>query len=66
MEITVNGKTEEIGKDISIFEYLNQKGITVEHVVVELNKEIIKRDTFQTTKINTGDNVEVLRLVGGG
>jgi sulfur carrier protein len=66
MEIVVNGKTEEIEEDISILEYLNEKDISTGHIVVELNKKIIKRETFQATKLSSGDRIEVLQLVGGG
>jgi thiamine biosynthesis protein ThiS len=66
MEIVVNGKTEETEEDISILEYLTEKGIAADHIVVELNKKIIKRETFQETKLSSGDRIEVLQLVGGG
>ena len=35
-------------------------------VVVEINEEIIPRDSFDTYLIKDGDTVEVLSFVGGG
>ena len=35
-------------------------------VVVELNEEIIKRDTYDTTVLKDGDVVEILQFMGGG
>jgi len=66
MKITVNGHSEEIADDTSILTFLDQRGVTVEHVVVELNTKIIKKEVFQKTMLNDGDSVEILELVGGG
>jgi len=33
---------------------------------VEYNGDILPKNAFDTTKINDGDNIEVLSFVGGG
>ncbi|MFH1419288.1 MAG: sulfur carrier protein ThiS [Planctomycetota bacterium] len=33
---------------------------------VELNKELVQRGQYDTTKLNQGDQVEIVTLVGGG
>lgn len=66
MKITVNGKNTEVSGNISVHEYLTQKGIPLEHVVIELNKEILNRNIYNKIKLKNGDTVEILQLVGGG
>ena len=33
---------------------------------VEVNKELVRRPSYETTVLNEGDNVEIVTLVGGG
>lgn len=66
MEIIVNGNTEHISENLSVENYLQLKNITSENVVVELNRNIIKREEWQETILHQGDQLELVRLVGGG
>lgn len=40
--------------------------LTPETVVVELNTTIIQPDSYDSTDIGEGDQVEIIRFVGGG
>jgi thiamine biosynthesis protein ThiS len=51
---------------MTILAYLEQSGYTPERVVVEKNLEIIPRESLDSTLLEDGDSVEVLRFVGGG
>ena len=63
--VTINGKPEEAA-GMSILSYLEKAGYRPETVVVELNLEIIPRDRLGEVHLTDGDNVEILRFVGGG
>lgn len=65
MNITVNGNSETIN-DGSIADYLSARGLTGEGVVVEHNYQIVKSAEWRKVKLREGDNLEVLRFVGGG
>jgi sulfur carrier protein len=64
--IVLNGKKDELEGSLLITEYLAQRNINPDHVVVEINREIIDKKDFFSKKIVEGDNVEILRFVGGG
>ena len=64
MTVTINGKQEIFDKDITLNEFLNNKGINRNTVVIEYNMEILDSDNDLTFK--DGDNIEILRIVGGG
>lgn len=64
MTVTINGKQEIFDKDITLNEFLNNKGIIRNTVVIEYNMEILDGDNDLTFK--DGDNIEILRIVGGG
>ena len=66
MEIKVNGKTENIPDNITILDFLKQKNITFDNVVVEINQEIIKKGNWQKTILQQSDKLELVQLVGGG
>ncbi len=64
--IKVNGKSEDIGKEMSALELLKSKDIKKETVVFMLNDKIIKRDELDKYKIKQNDEIEILRFVAGG
>lgn len=63
--IRINGEEVQV-LGMTITEYLKAKGYRAEVVAVELNGEIIPRDSFSVVRFADGDSVEVVRFVGGG
>ena len=51
---------------MTVTEYLKACNYVPVQVVVELNEEIIKRETYDTTVLKDGDVVEILQFMGGG
>ena len=37
-----------------------------DRVAVELNRDIVPRDKWNTTELNEGDRLEIVHFVGGG
>lgn len=66
MEITVNGETKILEKQMNVGEYLESLGIDPETVVIERNLDILSRDDHSSTMIDEGDNLEIIRMVDGG
>lgn len=69
MNLTVNGKPATIdGKDtLDITSLLAELKVeTPEYVTVELNGEVLERESFATTQVKNGDEVEFLYFMGGG
>ncbi len=66
MTITVNGKIEELPEPITILDFLVRNNLHPEKVVVELNLDIISKDTLKDVMLRDNDTLEILRFVGGG
>ncbi len=66
MTFTVNGKKVEIDKPVSISSYLDSIGVSAEKVVIELNYEIPDRKKWTEIILKDGDNVEIVKFIGGG
>ncbi len=65
MQITVNGTSETIDA-CTIAEFLAEKGLIGDGVVVEYNYQIVKREKWPIVRLQESDNLEVLSFVGGG
>ncbi|MCW7754962.1 sulfur carrier protein ThiS [Desulfobotulus sp. H1] len=66
MQIIVNGREEMMEKKTDILALLQSKKLKPDTVVVELNGLIIEKKRFSETFLNSRDQVEILRFVGGG
>ena len=66
MKVIVNGCEEELIPGTTVSGLLKRHHLISAHVVVELNENIIKKDSFYVTELEAGDKVEILRFVGGG
>jgi len=65
MQLTING--EEINFDgTTVRQLLVQLQLADRPVAVERNGQIVSYSTFDQTKLNDGDILEVVTLVGGG
>ena len=65
MSITVNGR-----KQLELFQNVQQLlkhyGLENRIVVVEVNQEIIMKESYEMTSLSQGDVVEIVHFVGGG
>jgi len=67
MTIQINGEAVEIDGGTTVSQLLTARNVKMpEMVSVELNGEILVRDTFDTTCVKDGDKVEFLYFMGGG
>lgn len=66
INVIVNGQESELESSMTINEFLEMKGFGGRSVAVAINSVVIRRATFDETMINDGDQVEIVRPVGGG
>ncbi len=66
MEIRLNGEIKAVADDASVDELIASLGLGGRRVAVELNRDIVSRERFSSTRLSPGDVVEVVQFVGGG
>lgn len=66
MTIVVNGNQTDIAEGTDISDLVSSLGLVAERVAVELNKRIVRRADWVSTRISEGDKVEIVHFVGGG
>ncbi len=63
---TVNGNKIKLEKQITISAYLESAGIDSNLVIVEHNYLIPDREEWADIIIQSGDNLEIVKFIGGG
>ena len=65
IEVTVNGENREVASG-TVTGLLATHNLNPKMVVVEHNGEILSRDSYGTTILSDGDNLEIVQMMAGG
>lgn len=64
--IVVNGEPREVAPAASLLDLLRSLDLDPRVVVVEHNREIVRRPALAGVALSAGDRVELVHFVGGG
>lgn len=64
--LTVNGESRTVDDGTSIIKLLKVLSIDQRRVAVAINGEVVPRTEHEETSLKDGDQVEIVRMVGGG
>ncbi len=64
--LTVNGEAREVPEGTTVAALLEILKITRGMIAVSRNREILHREQYADTVLQAGDDVEIVRMVGGG
>ncbi|MDG2282391.1 MAG: sulfur carrier protein ThiS [Longimicrobiales bacterium] len=66
MEIQLNGKLHSFDRAHTVASLLEALDLQPGMVVVELNREILERGSYDASEVSHGDTIELVHFVGGG
>lgn len=66
MKVIVNGEPREIPDTISVVGLLGHLGMEAGRVAIERNRDILPRAEWEETRVQPGDDFEIVQFVGGG
>ena len=66
MRLKINGETVDNLKAATVGELLEELKIQTGRVAVEVNLAVVRKQEFETFRLNDGDAVEIVNFVGGG
>lgn len=66
LTIKTNGEERQIESGSSLLDLLEKLELDPRFVVVELNRNIVRRGALADTPLSDGDEVELVHFVGGG
>ncbi|HVJ69778.1 MAG TPA: sulfur carrier protein ThiS [Caulifigura sp.] len=64
--ISVNGQTREVPRGMTVSALVAELKLPWKFVAVERNRDVVPRARHAETVLETGDQLEVVTLVGGG
>ena len=62
----VNGKEKKIESNISVMDYLLSENYNLNHIAVELDGEIIRKESYSKTMLTDKSVLEIVQFMGGG
>ena len=66
IRITLNGEDRHLPRPTSLKGLIEALGLDPRMVVVERNREIVRRPDLERTPVDDGDVLELVHFVGGG
>lgn len=66
IKVKINGEERTVPGGLSVGGLLDHLKLRRQAAVVERNREIIRRDSYDEVKVEAGDELEIVRFVGGG
>ena len=66
MTVVVNGEERQVDGSATALDLLQTLGLDPQTVVVEVNREIVRRPALGNTQLHDGDQIELVHFVGGG
>ncbi len=64
--LTVNGKERQLESPTNLLAYVESLGVNLKHIAVAHNGSVVRRDELTGITLAEGDQVEIVRAVGGG
>ena len=64
--VTANGKETQVTIPCTVEDFLQQLELPPRSVVVELNGEALTPSSFAGKQLQSGDRLEIVRIVAGG
>jgi thiamine biosynthesis protein ThiS len=65
LKLTVNGEPREVSAT-TVFDLIQELGLHPQGTIVERNLEIVDLASYGNTRLANGDELELVRIVGGG
>ncbi len=66
MKIYVNEEPKEVPAGSTVADLVRDSGLPPKHLAVECNGRLVVREEHVTCRLEEGDRLEVVTLVGGG
>ncbi len=64
--IQVNGEPYAIEENAGLVTLLEKLGMRTGRIAVEINQAVVPRADYASTRLRSGDQVEIINFVGGG
>jgi thiamine biosynthesis protein ThiS len=65
-EVFINGEPREIGSGQTLASLITELGLNPTLVAVEIDRELVRKSSFDERLLAGGERIEIVEFVGGG
>jgi sulfur carrier protein len=65
IKVMLNGEARLVSSE-TLSQLVDELGLAGKKIAIELNRQIVSKVNFDSTKLNPGDSIELVSFVGGG
>ena len=66
LSIIVNGESRKLSEPLTLAQLITSLDLKPEQVAIELNQVVIRRASWDSTRLKHDDRIEIVHFVGGG
>lgn len=66
LRVFINGESKEISGTPSLAELIDQLDLPAARIAIELNRDVVRRNDWNSTILKDNDRIEIVHFVGGG
>ncbi len=66
IDVVINGEPRTVAPGVTLLELLAELALDPRAVVVEHNRQIVRRPSLGDVRVAPGDAIELVHFVGGG
>lgn len=66
ISIRINGEEQQVPADLNILNLVRHLGLDPGRVAVEMNRRLVRKPEWETTRVEPGASLEIVTFVGGG
>ena len=66
MTIILNGRPVDLPGPLTVSELLDLLSLPTERIAIELNRKVLRKRDWLTSRVSDSDRIEIVHFVGGG
>ena len=66
MRLVINGEERDFPGISTLASLVDQLGLKTDRLAIELNRDIVRRESWGAVALKEGDRLEIVHFVGGG
>ena len=66
VQVEINGERREVKAGVTVADVVRMLDLNQRRLAVEINREIVARDSYAKRVLQEGDVLEIVHFVGGG
>ncbi len=66
IQTTINGDPQQVPENLTLLDLVRHLKLSEERVAIERNRRIVRREEWESVRVEAGDQLEIVQFVGGG